>query len=70
MAVPSPLKCELLNPRSWQTGQEAKSAVIHWTEALHNRRRRHSDLRSVAPGLQSEPVFTSSYFQFGSLFIS
>jgi len=43
------LKCELLYTRSWQTEQEARSAVVHWIEAIYNRRRRHSSLEMLAP---------------------
>jgi len=43
------LKCELLYPRSWPTRQEARSAIVHWIEAIYNRRRRHSSLGMLAP---------------------
>ena len=43
------LKCELLYTRSWQTKQEARSAIVHWIEAIYNRRRRHSSLGMLAP---------------------
>lgn len=43
------LKCELLYTRSWQTKQEARSAIVHWIEAVYNRRRRHSSLGMLAP---------------------
>ena len=43
------LKCELLYEHSWRTKQEARSAVVHWIEAIYNRRRRHSSLGMLAP---------------------
>jgi len=43
------LKCELLYQRSWPTKQEARSAIVHWIEAIYNRRRRHSSLGMQAP---------------------
>ena len=43
------LKCELLYERSWQTKQEARNAIVHWIEAIYNRRRRHSSLGMLAP---------------------
>ena len=43
------LKCELLYTRSWQTKQEARNAIVHWIEAIYNRRRRHSSLGMLAP---------------------
>jgi len=43
------LKCELLYTRAWQTKQEARSAIVHWIEAVYNRRRRHSSLGMLAP---------------------
>jgi transposase InsO family protein len=43
------LKCELLYTRSSQTKQEARSAIVHWIEAIYNRRRRHSSLGMLAP---------------------
>lgn len=43
------LKCELLYTRSWQTKQEARSAIVHWIESIYNRRRRHSSLGMLAP---------------------
>ena len=43
------LKCELLYEHSWRTKQEARSAVVHWIEAIYNRRRRHSSLGMKTP---------------------
>jgi len=43
------LKCELLFLRSWPTKQEARSAIVHWIEAVYNRKRRHSSLGMLAP---------------------
>lgn len=43
------LKCELLYTRSWQTKPQARSAIVHWIEAIYNRRRRHSSLGMLAP---------------------
>ncbi len=43
------LKCELLYLRSWPTKQEARSAIVHWIEAVYNRKRRHSSLGMLAP---------------------
>jgi transposase InsO family protein len=43
------LKSELLYLRSWPTKQEARSAIVHWIEAVYNRKRRHSSLGMLAP---------------------
>jgi transposase InsO family protein len=43
------LKCELIYRRSWQTRQEARHAIVHWIEAVYNRKRRHSSLGMLAP---------------------
>ena len=43
------LKCELLYEHSWPTKHEARSAIVHWIEAVYNRRRRHSSLGMLAP---------------------
>lgn len=43
------LKCELLYEHSWQTKQEARNAIVHWIEAVYNRRRRHSSLGMLTP---------------------
>lgn len=43
------LKGELLYRRSWSTREETRSALVHWIEAVYNRRRRHSSIRMLAP---------------------
>jgi transposase InsO family protein len=43
------LKGELIYARCWPTKAEARSAVVHWIEAIYNRRRRHSSLGMLAP---------------------
>ena len=43
------LKCELLYTRSWKTKKETRSAIVHWIEAIYNRRRRHSSIGMLAP---------------------
>ena len=43
------LKGELIYTRSWQTRHQARLAVVHWIEAIYNRRRRHSSLGMLAP---------------------
>ena len=41
--------CEFTYARCWSTNAEARSAIVHWIEAVHNRRRRHSALGMLAP---------------------
>jgi len=43
------LKGELIYTRSWQTRHQARLAIVHWIEAIYNRRRRHSSLGMLAP---------------------
>jgi putative transposase len=43
------LKGELIYMRSWQTRHQARLAIVHWIEAIYNRRRRHSSLGMLAP---------------------
>lgn len=43
------LKGELIYTRSWHTRHQARLAIVHWIEAVYNRRRRHSSLGMLAP---------------------
>ena len=42
------LKGELIYARCWPTKAEARSAIVHWIEAVYNRRRRRSSLGMLA----------------------
>lgn len=42
-------KCELIYTRSWPTKAGARAAIVHWIEAVYNRRRRHSSIDMLAP---------------------
>src|SRR5207247_10225808 len=35
-------KLELIEPRTWPTRARARTATVHWIEAVYNRQRRHS----------------------------
>ena len=48
------LKGELLYTRSWPTRGETRSALVHWIEAVYNRRRRHSSIGMLAPVVYEE----------------
>jgi transposase InsO family protein len=48
------LKGELLYMRSWPTHGETRSAIVHWIEAVYNRRRRHSSIGMLAPVVYEE----------------
>jgi len=48
------LKGELLYRRSWPTRGETRSALVHWIEAVYNRRRRHSSIGMLAPVVYEE----------------
>lgn len=48
------LKSELLYTRSWSTRSETRSALVHWIEAVYNRRRRHSSIGMLAPVVYEE----------------
>jgi len=48
------LKGELLYTRSWPTRGETRSALVHWIEAVYNRRRRHSSIGMLAPLVYEE----------------
>lgn len=48
------LKSELLYTRSWSTRSETRSALVHWIEAVYNRRRRHSSISMLAPVVYEE----------------
>lgn len=48
------LKSELLYTRSWSTRGETRSALVHWIEAVYNRRRRHSSIGMLAPVVYEE----------------
>ena len=42
-------KLELIDLASWPTRARARSASVHWLEAIYNRRRRHSAIDMLSP---------------------
>jgi putative transposase len=42
-------KLELIEPTSWPTRARARTATVHWLEAVYNRRRRHSAIDMLSP---------------------
>jgi transposase InsO family protein len=48
------LKGELLYTRSWPTRRETRGALVHWIEAVYNRRRRRSSIGMLAPVVYEE----------------
>ena len=42
-------KLELIDPESWPTRARARTATVHWLEAIYNRRRRHSAIDLLSP---------------------
>jgi putative transposase len=42
-------KLELIEPVSWPTRTRARTATVHWLEAIYNRRRRHSAIDMLSP---------------------
>ncbi len=45
----STLKTELIDGRSWQTRQQARTAIYDYIEGWYNPRRRHSALGYLSP---------------------
>jgi putative transposase len=42
-------KLELIEPATWPTRARARTATVHWLEAIYNRRRRHSAIDMLSP---------------------
>jgi putative transposase len=42
-------KLELIELASWPTRARARTATVHWLEAIYNRRRRHSAIDMLSP---------------------
>lgn len=42
-------KLELIKRRSWPTRVRARTATVHWIEAVYNRQRRHSAIDMLSP---------------------
>jgi len=42
-------KLELIESRSWPTRARARTATVHWIEAVYNRQRRHSAIDMMSP---------------------
>ena len=42
-------KLELIERRSWATRAQARTATVHWIEAVYNRQRRHSSIDMMSP---------------------
>ena len=42
-------KLELIEPATWPTRARARSATVHWLEAVYNRQRRHSAIDMQNP---------------------
>jgi transposase InsO family protein len=42
-------KLELIEQQSWPTRARARSATLHWLEAVYNRQRRHSAIDILSP---------------------
>ncbi len=42
-------KLELIEPATWPTRARARTATMHWLEAVYNRQRRHSAIDMQSP---------------------
>ena len=42
-------KLELIEPATWPTRARARTATVHWLEAVYNRQRRHSAIDMQSP---------------------
>ena len=42
-------KLELIEPATWPTRARARTATMHWLEAVYNRQRRHSAIDMLSP---------------------
>ena len=42
-------KLELIESATWPTRARARTATVHWLEAIYNRRRRHSAIDMLSP---------------------
>jgi transposase InsO family protein len=42
-------KLELIELASWPTRARARTATVHWIEAVYNRQRRHSAIDMLSP---------------------
>ena len=42
-------KLELIELRSWAKRSQARTATVHWIEAVYNRQRRHSSIDMLSP---------------------
>src|SRR5437867_8111293 len=42
-------KLELIEPGTWPTRARARTATVHWLEAVYNRQRRHSAIDMQSP---------------------
>jgi transposase InsO family protein len=42
-------KLELIESRAWPTRARARTATVHWIEAVYNRQRRHSAIDMLSP---------------------
>ena len=42
-------KLELIELRSWAKRSHARTATVHWIEAVYNRQRRHSAIDMLSP---------------------
>ena len=42
-------KLELIEPSPWPTRAQARTATVHWLEAVYNRQRRHSGIDMLSP---------------------
>src|SRR5262245_22804530 len=42
-------KPELIEPATWPTRARARTATVHWLEAIYNRRRRQSAIDMLSP---------------------
>jgi len=42
-------KLELIERASWPTRARARTATVHWIEAVYNRHRRHSAIDMLSP---------------------
>ena len=42
-------KLALIEPATWSTRARARTATVHWLEAIYNRRRRHSAIDMLSP---------------------
>ena len=42
-------KLELIEPATWPTRARARTATVHWLEAVYNRQHRHSAIDMLSP---------------------